>query len=102
MFNLNKAEEKCQAKWLTCLHIATSYICRISMGVVYAYVHIRVFFTIKSVIKTLCILETQDWLQSLKQLFINVSYHIRVASLTLMVLLFLSISTRLKVYDMTH
>ena len=25
-----------------------------------------------------------DWLQSLKQVFINVSYHIRVASLTLM------------------
>ena len=27
-----------------------------------------------------------DWLQSLKQLFINVSYHILVASLTLMAL----------------
>ena len=28
-----------------------------------------------------------DWLQSLKQFFINVSYHILVASLTLMALL---------------
>ena len=29
-----------------------------------------------------------DWLNSLKQFFINVSYHILVASLTLMALLF--------------
>ena len=29
---------------------------------------------------------TVDWLQSLKQFFINVSYHILVASLTLMAL----------------
>ena len=29
---------------------------------------------------------TIDWLQSLKQFFINVSYHILVASLTLMAL----------------
>ena len=28
--------------------------------------------------------EKLDWLQSLRQFFINVSYHIRVASLTLM------------------
>ena len=36
-----------------------------------------------------CILEKRsnvDWLQSLKQFFINVSYHILVASLTLMAL----------------
>ena len=44
-----------------------------------------------------------DWLQSLKQFFINVSYHILVASLTLMAL-----KTEpseldwLQVYDMTH
>ena len=36
-----------------------------------------------------------DWLQSLKQFFINVSYHIRVASLT-------SELDWLQVYDMTH
>ena len=30
-----------------------------------------------------------DWLQSLKQFFINVSYHILVASLTLMALFYL-------------
>ena len=35
-----------------------------------------------------------DWLQSLKQFFINVSYHILVASLTLMALL--------QVCDLTH
>ena len=44
-----------------------------------------------------------DWLKSLKQFFINVSYHILVASLTLMAL-----KTEpseldwLQVYDMTH
>ena len=32
--------------------------------------------------------EGLDWLQSLKQFFINVSYHIPVASLTLMALFF--------------
>ena len=31
-----------------------------------------------------------DWLQSLKQFFINVSYHILVASLTLMALFYQS------------
>ena len=63
-----------------------------------------------------------DWLQSLKQFFINVSYHILVASLTLMALkkvrlgelidwlqsLKQSVKTEpseldlLQVYDMTH
>ena len=45
-----------------------------------------------------------DWLQSLKQFFINVSYHILVASLTLMALLKTEPSEldQLQVYDMTH
>ena len=45
-----------------------------------------------------------DWLQSLKQFFINVSYHILVASLTLMALLKTEPSELdwLQVYDMTH
>ena len=36
-----------------------------------------------------------DWLQSLKQFFINVSYHILVASLTLMTVLNRAIRVRL-------
>ena len=49
------------------------------------------------------IIHVLDWLQSLKQFFINVSYHILVASLTLM-----DLKTDpseldwLQVYDMTH
>ena len=45
-----------------------------------------------------------DWLQSLKQFFINVSYHILVASLTLMALFKTEPSKLdwLQVYDMTH
>ena len=46
-----------------------------------------------------------DWLQSLKQFFINVSYHIHVASLTLMALFkteLLCFKIELQVYDMTH
>ena len=44
-----------------------------------------------------------DWLQSLKQFFINVSYHILVANLTLMALLKAEPSELdwLQVYDMT-
>ena len=44
-----------------------------------------------------------DWLQSFKQVFINVSYHILVASLTLMAL-FSEPSELdwLQVYEMTH
>ena len=45
-----------------------------------------------------------DWLQSLKQLFINVSYHILVASLTLMMALLKTEPSELdllQVYDMT-
>ena len=34
------------------------------------------------------VLTDLDWLQSLKQFFINVSYHILVASLTLMALFY--------------
>ena len=47
---------------------------------------------------------TLDWPQSLKQFFINVSYHILVASLTLMVLFKTEPSELdwLQVYDMTH
>ena len=45
--------------------------------------------------------EVLDWLQSLKQFIINVSCHILVASLTLMVLL-PSEKDQLQVYDMTH
>ena len=44
-----------------------------------------------------------DWLQSLKQFFINVSYHILVAILTLMALFSEpSELAWLQVYDMTH
>ena len=45
-----------------------------------------------------------DWLQSLKQVFINVSYHILLASLTLMALFKTEPSELdwLQVYDMTH
>ena len=57
-----------------------------------------------------------DWLQSLKQFFINVSYHILVASLTLMALFHILVASLslmalftepseldwLQVYDMTH
>ena len=46
-----------------------------------------------------------DWLQSIKQFFINVSYHILVASLTLMALFYKTEPSELEwlqVYDMTH
>ena len=45
-----------------------------------------------------------DWLQSLKQFFINVSFHILVASLTLMALSKTAPSALywLQVYDMKH
>ena len=47
--------------------------------------------------------KTLDWLQSLKQIFINVSYHIPVASLTLRTLKTgPSELDRLQVYGMTH
>ena len=49
-------------------------------------------------ITTVCL----DWLQSLKQFFINVSYHILVASLTLMAQTEPSELDWLQVYDMTH
>ena len=47
---------------------------------------------------------TLDWLQSLKQFFINVSYHIFEASLTLMARFKTETSELdwLQVYDMTH
>ena len=43
-----------------------------------------------------------DWLQSLKQFYINVSYHILVASLTLMAKTEPPELDWLQVYDMTH
>ena len=48
-----------------------------------------------------------DWLQSLKQFFINVSYHILVASLTLMALfenraIRVRLARNVQVYDITH
>ena len=46
-----------------------------------------------------------DWLQSLKQFFINVSNHILVASLTLMALFYETEPSELdwlQVYDLTH
>ena len=48
---------------------------------------------------TLDTIQVIDWLQSLKQFFINVSYHIFVASLTLMTPPELDL---LQIYDMTH
>ena len=51
-----------------------------------------------NLISSLCAL---DWLQSLKQFFINVSHHILVASLALMAL-FLGLVDKLRIYDMTH
>ena len=46
-----------------------------------------------------------DWLQSLKQFFINVSNYILVASLTLMALFYKTEPSELdwlQVYDLTH
>ena len=50
------------------------------------------------------IIQELDWLQSLKQFFVDVSYHILVASLTRMALLKTEPSELdwLLVYDMTH
>ena len=42
-----------------------------------------------------------DWLQSLNQFFINVSYHILVASLTLMALFFINVSYHILVASLT-
>ena len=44
-----------------------------------------IFFILRSMGKELCTVVV-DWLQSFKHLFINVSYHILVASQTLMAL----------------
>ena len=42
-----------------------------------------------------------DWLQSLKSFFINVSYHILVASLSVLALLFINVSYHILVASLT-
>ena len=52
-------------------------------GFMYMYVCLFLFYVLMSPLQVPCAV---DWLQFLKQFFINVPYHIPVASLTLMAL----------------
>ena len=58
-----------------------------SGNAIMAQLDVNVVTLVKGIgIQTFQVTETVDWHQSLKQFFINVSYHILVASLTLMAL----------------
>ena len=65
---------------LFCVVMAPVRMCKCSSSLVRSLCRRR---TVGYVLRVSCV----DWLQSLKQFFINVSYHILVASLTLMALL---------------
>ena len=84
-------------------HLVFSIYCSLVTSLVLSPWDSDVFFLLKLSIALSNI--ALDWLQSLKQFFINVSNHIPVASLTLMALFHKTEPSELdwlQVYDLTH